>query len=278
MDLKKLLLIVFVILAALLGYFLFREKDDPQTEGVATESKQYKYVDPDKYKPILSTNPAWYLDPVVRKDINNYLQSDEEKMGEEFVKEKHEFFQFIGDSIAAGEIKLGTSGDNRDEERKEVDSIVIHHTQTSPSRDIRWLNGLQLLTLYVPVFSNPNKNEEYGKPIWSNHFDENGKMLFIAYHYLVYPNGRVENPLEDKEIGWHAGDWDYNTRSVGIAFVDDLTNKEPTDEALKAAKEIIDKYKAKDPDIEIVGHKEIDPGHTACPGEEFDNWKDDLLS
>lgn len=52
-----------------------------------------------------------------------------------------------------------------------------------------------------------------------------------------------ENPLEDKEIGWHTGDWDYNTRSVGI-----------------------------------VGHKEIEPGHTACPGEKFEEWKDELIS
>ena len=277
MDSKKLLIIISLAALTIFGvYYFFLKKDNtPQTEGIATESKNYKYIDPEKYK-VLSSKPDWYLDPTTKPAIDNYLQADEKKMGEEFVKEKHEFFQFIGDSIANGSLKLAESGENRDEEREEVDSIVIHHTQTSPDRDIRWLNGLQLLTLYLPIYSN-TRNEEYGKPIWSNHFDQDGKMLFIAYHYLVYPDGRVENPLEDKEIGWHAGDWEYNKKGVGIAFVDDLTNKEPTEAALQSTRNIIAKYKEKNPNIEVIGHKEIDPGHTACPGEKFEEWKEELL-
>ncbi|MDO8452277.1 MAG: peptidoglycan recognition family protein [bacterium] len=272
------LLLPFLFLMLLFGgFFYYQKSHSTKTQGAATQNGKYKYVDVNKFVPILSTDRAWYLDPTVRFTIDHFLETDDATQTKEWVEEKHEFFQFIGDLVAEGQIKLGETGDNRDEEREPIDTIVIHHTQTSPERDIRWLNGLQLLTLYVPVFSNPGKDEEYKQPIWSSHFDENGKMLFIAYHYLVYPDGRVENPLEDREIGWHAGDWGYNKRSIGLAFVDDLTSNEPTAAALNSARNIIAKYTSKNPEIEVIGHKQIEDGHTECPGVKFDEWKDKLI-
>ncbi|MGP4112615.1 N-acetylmuramoyl-L-alanine amidase [Streptomyces sp. 4N509B] len=39
----------------------------------------------------------------------------------------------------------------------------------------------------------------------------------VSAHYVVASeDGRVAQCLRETDIGWHAGNWDYNTRSVGI--------------------------------------------------------------
>jgi N-acetyl-anhydromuramyl-L-alanine amidase AmpD len=38
----------------------------------------------------------------------------------------------------------------------------------------------------------------------------------VSSHYVVASDGRVAQCVPDTDIGWHAGNWDYNTRSVGI--------------------------------------------------------------
>ena len=35
-------------------------------------------------------------------------------------------------------------------------------------------------------------------------------------HYVVSQTGRVAQMVLEKDIAWHAGNWDYNTRSIGI--------------------------------------------------------------
>lgn len=262
-----------IALIALIMSGIWVSKNQPQTQKVQT-ADQYKYHNPEDYIQTLSNN-LWYLDPKLRAKIDNYLTADESKQTKEWIEEKHEFFQVIGDLLKEGKIKTASSGKDMDEQRMPIDTIVVHHTQTSPERNTTWLNGLQMLTLYVPTFSDP-KSDYYEMPLWSGHFEEDSTPIFIAYHYLVWPDGRVEQPLEDNEIGWHAGIWDVNTRSIGIAFVEDLTESKPSDKAIESARNIISRYKAQNPNIKVVGHKELQPGHTACPGNKFEEWKEKL--
>jgi len=35
-------------------------------------------------------------------------------------------------------------------------------------------------------------------------------------HYLISRTGRIDQMVLEKDIAWHAGNWDYNTRSIGI--------------------------------------------------------------
>src|SRR5262249_40132467 len=35
-------------------------------------------------------------------------------------------------------------------------------------------------------------------------------------HYVVSNSGQVTQMVAEKDIAWHAGNWDYNTRSIGI--------------------------------------------------------------
>ncbi len=35
-------------------------------------------------------------------------------------------------------------------------------------------------------------------------------------HYVVSNSGQVTQMVAEKDIAWHAGNWDYNTRAIGI--------------------------------------------------------------
>jgi|GEM_PF-2098109 len=52
-------------------------------------------------------------------------------------------------------------------------------------------------------------------------------MVFCAYHWLVYMDGTMERLLQDNEVGWHAGKWDVNCKSVAICLDDDFENLAP---------------------------------------------------
>jgi len=74
--------------------------------------------------------------------------------------------------------------------------------------------------------------------------------------------------LQDEQIGWQAGNWEINCRSIAICFLDDLKEKEPTKEAIQAAQDIIQKYRG----CKLLGHKEVNE-KTSCPGTLF--WGED---
>ena len=102
-------------------------------------------------------------------------------------------------------------------------------------------------------------------------------MVFFAYHFIVFENGRIERLLEDKYIGWQSGDWDINTRSIAIVLAGDYKHKSPSDNQIKAIANIIkQKYSFVSLD-RIYGHREINP-KTTCPGNNFlDGWRNTLL-
>jgi N-acetyl-anhydromuramyl-L-alanine amidase AmpD len=99
--------------------------------------------------------------------------------------------------------------------------------------------------------------------------------VFWGYHWLMRKDGSFENLLPDNQIGWHAGNWDINKRSIGICLDNDYENKDPKDETLqKLADFIKDNY----PNKVTIGHCEARRG-TICPGKNFlDGWKKNLLS
>lgn len=65
-----------------------------------------------------------------------------------------------------------------------LDYVVIHVTQESYSKT-------------VSIFQNPQK--------------------MVSAHYLVRSaDGHVAQCVRERDVAWHAGNWDYNTRSIGI--------------------------------------------------------------
>ncbi|MBI2410393.1 MAG: N-acetylmuramoyl-L-alanine amidase [Candidatus Kerfeldbacteria bacterium] len=233
----------------------------------------YKYINPAEYINIFS-NPQWYLDiqPELKEFFYDY-DGNRENKSQEWLEKRNEFIKMVCELLEAGKIALGDSGVNWDKERLSIDTIVIHHTSTPSDTPIIAIDALGLIRLYTPNY-NKKDEKQFGQPIWSNHFYKN-QQTFIAYHYVIRQDGSFDNILQDNQIGWHCGNWNYNCRSIAICFLDDLKEKRPTEKALQTANEIIKKY----PNCNIVGHREI-KSTTTCPGNLFlgkEGWKNDVF-
>ena len=186
---------------------------------------------------------------------------------------------YFEDRLKTGRIALADHGDNLDIQRLPIDTIVIHHTSNMVPYTLDKMNAVQLLNVYVPYYLNPRvKGEEHLKnqPIWSNHIIE-GKQVFYAYHWFVRMDGSVERLLTDDQIGWHAGNWDINCRSVAICLDNDFSNQDPSPVVLRAVAKIIEEHYSGVQADRVLGHREVND-KTTCPGGNFlGGWKQQLI-
>jgi N-acetylmuramoyl-L-alanine amidase len=100
----------------------------------------------------------------------------------------------------------------------------------------------------------------------------------VSAHYLVASaDGYIGRFVQEKDVAWHAGNWNYNTRSIGIEhegwvdqpayFTDALY---ASSAALTAA--VCDRYGVPRTRDHIIAHSEV-PGATHTdPGPHWD-WK-----
>lgn len=218
----------------------------------------------------------WYLKVYpVYKDLSQTFQNATE---EEKDRMKTIFYSFIEEQTMKNEVALGDEIGIWDVERKPVDTIVIHHTANPPGMRPAYLSALELLRLYLPTYAQNQTPEDviqFNKPISSGHI-RNGKQIFWPYHWIIRKDGKAERLLEDEEIGWHAGNWVINCKSVAIVFDNDYENGTPSEVELAAAKEIIGKY----PNVTILGHQEVNL-KTVCPSNFFlgeNGWKKKLTN
>lgn len=220
--------------------------------------------------------PDWY-----REFIPWYQQKEKSLEGNtEQVKElRYLVRHFFEMALLDGKVALAGSGPDLDLQRLPVDTIVIHHTSNQPGYKLSYMNAVHLLNIYAPYFMNPTVREERdlkSTAIWSGHIKD-GKPSFLAYHWFMRMDGSFERLLEDEELGWHAGNWEINKRSIGICLDNNYENKDPIDDILrKLATHIKKHYKAVNPQ-NIIGHSEARDG-TTCPGKNFiPVWKKTLL-
>ena len=80
-------------------------------------------------------------------------------------------------------------------------------------------------------------------------------------HYVVQ-NGRVECIVNPNDTAWHAGNWNYNLKTIGIECRPEMTNGDFDTTARLIAN--LWKMYGKKP---IIGHRDIVP--TACPGKYY---------
>lgn len=176
-------------------------------------------------------------------------------------------------------------------ERKPITHLVVHHT-AGPGNETpeeisatirRRVYGTD--TNYYTVYRDQNYKTPYvyGLPIHSGHVVE-GAETFTAYHFLIYPDGRTVTTLSPHlkirdawyvdMVGWGAGNWEINCASVQVALVG-TWNKDspPPPEALRSLKKIIAYYRARIPELKIVGHNEASKRPTTCPGDWWPKWK-----
>ncbi len=124
-----------------------------------------------------------------------------------------------------------------------VDLVVVHVTQTD------WSGTLA-------VFRNPGKK--------------------VSAHYVVRSaDGHVAQCVRESDIAWHAGNWDYNTRSIGIEhegwvdrpawFTDALYERSAALTAAICARHDIPRDRR-----HIIGHHEVPGTDHTDPGPHWD--------
>lgn len=126
-----------------------------------------------------------------------------------------------------------------------VDFVVIHVAQ-------------ETFADTVSIFQNPAKQ--------------------VSAHYVVgSSDGSVAQCVRERDIGWHAGNWDYNTRSIGIeheGWVDQpayFTHAlYESSAALTAA--ICERYGIPKDRTRIIGHHEVPGADHTDPGPLWD-WE-----
>ncbi|MGW4202323.1 N-acetylmuramoyl-L-alanine amidase [Streptomyces sp. NPDC004726] len=124
-----------------------------------------------------------------------------------------------------------------------VDFVVVHVTQ-------------ETFADTISIFQNPAKR--------------------VSAHYVVRSaDGHVAQCVRESNVGWHAGNWDYNTRSIGIeheGWVDEPAYFTHSLYARSAAltASICDRYGIPKDRAHIIGHHEV-PGSTHTdPGPHWD--------
>lgn len=124
-----------------------------------------------------------------------------------------------------------------------VDFVVIHVTQETYADTLG-------------IFQNPAKK--------------------VSAHYVVRSaDGRVAQCVREADVAWHAGNWDYNTRSVGIEHEGWVDKPEYFTDAMYSASAaltaaICDSYAVPKTRAHIIGHHEV-PGATHTdPGPLWD--------
>ncbi|WP_395369018.1 N-acetylmuramoyl-L-alanine amidase [Streptomyces tubercidicus] len=97
-----------------------------------------------------------------------------------------------------------------------------------------------------------------------------------AAHYVVRSaDGYVAQCVRERDVAWHAGNWNYNTRSIGIeheGWIDDptwFTDPLYTQSALLTAA-ICDRYGIPRDREHIIGHVEVPGTDHTDPGEFWD--------
>lgn len=124
-----------------------------------------------------------------------------------------------------------------------VNLVVIHVTQTS-------------YTEALDIFRNPAKQ--------------------VSAHYVVRSaDGHIAQCVRETDVAWHAGNWDYNTRSIGIEhegwvdkpayFTDALY-----EESAKLTAGICEKYGIPRDRAHIIGHYEVPGSDHTDPGPSWD--------
>ena len=218
--------------------------------------------------------PFWYeavpqlMEEIAALSLNDYAKS---------LKLKNAVYTFFEEQLKDGTVALGSNGTKWNRERKPIDTIVIHHSKSSERLSRERLSAIELIRLYAPTYAKRDKRE----PIYSDHNRE-GKQVFYPYHWIIRSNGETERLLFDYEIGWHAGNWDINCRSVAICIDGNYEDAVPDENVLHTVVRLIHEqypFVSKD---HIFGHREINL-KTTCPSNYFLNtsdkrgWKDILL-
>jgi hypothetical protein len=129
---------------------------------------------------------------------------------------------------------------------RNIDSIVIHHSVTDKYNKDIWAVSVE--------------GHDYVPGLYIN-----GREYKGNYHYLVFYDGEIKNPVPEERYTYHCGVYNINLTSLAICFVGDYSTNTPENKALVSAKLQIDDIKRRFNIKNIFGHRELYT--TRCPGD-----------
>jgi N-acetyl-anhydromuramyl-L-alanine amidase AmpD len=96
-----------------------------------------------------------------------------------------------------------------------------------------------------------------------------------AAHYVVRKDGRVAQTVRELDIAYHAGNWNYNERSVGIEHEGFVDQKSSFTDAMYATSArltagICEKYGIPVDREHVIGHVEVPGTDHTDPGPHWD--------
>jgi hypothetical protein len=128
--------------------------------------------------------------------------------------------------------------------------IVVHHSATERGN--------------AEIFGNAHKRRGW---------------LGLGYHFVIgngtdSGDGQIETGFRwTRQLhGAHTGDEPTNQQGIGICLVGDFDGSRPTARQTASLKRLVSYLQARTgvPMNYVIGHREIDPKHTVCPGKYFD--------
>lgn len=127
----------------------------------------------------------------------------------------------------------------------QIEQVIIHHTTG-------------------PTTQSPESVAQYH--IGPNHISNDG-MAGIAYHYMIDRQARVYQTNDLKAITWHVSG--QNTRSIGLCFIGDYDELEPTQGQMRQLLKLLRYLNRKlGRRLQIAGHREY--ANKTCPGNNVD--------
>ena len=221
------------------------------------------FFDEQKWYEAATTRHDWYK--VIYPEFEAILLANEDAGLTRRKESRDAVYGYFEKLLSEDKVILGTHGKNWDEDRKPVDTVVIHHTKGEGGMTWQRLNAMHLLRLYAKSYLNPTTEKEIqDHAVYSNHF-RGERPVFYAYHWLIHADGTSERLLADDEIGWQAGNWDINCCSVGICLDGDFEHSQPPEAMLAAARGLIQEHYGHVGAARIIPHKSANPS-TTCPG------------
>ncbi|QDQ15205.1 N-acetylmuramoyl-L-alanine amidase [Streptomyces spectabilis] len=98
----------------------------------------------------------------------------------------------------------------------------------------------------------------------------------VSAHYVVRSSdGHIAQCVSERNVAWHAGNWTYNTRSIGIeheGWVDqpEYFTDEMYEQSARLTAAICDKYAIPKDRQHIIGHVEVPGTDHTDPGRYWD--------
>lgn len=135
-----------------------------------------------------------------------------------------------------------------------VDQLPKHSSSTYSKRNLDKVNGIVI-----------HHSASFGQTaVDYARYHINKPWPGIGYHFVVYPDGRIEQTNHLDTVSYHTGG--INTSKIGICLSGNFEEGKPTKAQIASLKKLINYLRQKLPQyLQVSGHR--DHGSTACPGK-----------